>query len=85
MQEVLAPYLWVFSLVYIDDIVIYSCTFEDHLKHVDLMLIANVKITLSPPKCHLGYRSIIVLGNKIRTLDVRLVSLLGPHTVLRLR
>ena len=45
MQEVLAPYLWVFSLVYLDDIVIYSRTFKDHLKHVDLMLkaIANAK------------------------------------------
>ena len=74
MQEILAPYLWVFSLVYIDDIVVYSRTFEDHLKHVDLVLKAITKsgITLSPPKCHLGYRSIVVLGNK--------VSRLGPST-----
>ena len=72
MQEVLAPYLWVFSLVYIDDIVVYSRTFEDHLKHVDLVLqaIANARITLSPPKCHLGYRSIIVLGNKVSRLGL---------------
>ena len=72
MQEVLAPYLWVFSLVYINNIVVYSCTFEDHLKHVDLVLkaIANAKITLSPPKCHLGYRSIIVLGNNVSRLGL---------------
>ncbi|HEX9613546.1 MAG TPA: reverse transcriptase domain-containing protein [Candidatus Bathyarchaeia archaeon] len=72
MQEVLAPYLWVFTLVYIDDIVVYSRTFEDHLKHVELVLkaVANSKITLSPPKCHLGYRSIIVLGNKVSRLGL---------------
>lgn len=72
MQEILAPYLWVFSLVYIDDIVVYSRTFEDHLKQVDLVLkaIANSGITLSPPKCHLVYCSIVVLGNKVSRLGL---------------
>ena len=72
MQEILAPYLWIFTLVYIDDIVVYSQTFEEHLKHVDLVLKAVAKsgITLSPPKCHLGYRSIIVLGNKVSRLGL---------------
>ena len=72
MQEILAPYLWVFSLVYIDDIVVYSRSFEDHLKHVDLVLkaIAKSGITLSPPKCHIGYRSIIVLGHKVSRLGL---------------
>jgi hypothetical protein len=57
MQEILSPFLWIFTLVYIDDIVVYSKSFEDHLKHVDLVLkaIANSGLTLSPPKCHLGY------------------------------
>jgi len=72
MQEILAPYLWVFTLVYIDDIVVYSRTFEDHLKHVDLVLkaIASSGITLSLPKCHLGYCSIVVLGNKVSRLGL---------------
>lgn len=52
-------------LVYIDDIVIYLKSFEDHLKHIDLVLksITKSDLTLSPPKCHLGYCSIGVLGN----------------------
>ena len=72
MQEILAPFLWIFTLVYIDDIVVYSRTFEEHLKHVDLVLKAVAKsgITLSPPKCHLGYRSITVLGNKVSRLGL---------------
>ena len=38
MQEILSPFLWIFTLVYIDDIVIYSKSFEDHLKHVNMVL-----------------------------------------------
>jgi len=72
MQEILSPYLWVFTLVYIDDVVVYSRTFEDHLKHVDqvLKVIADSGLTLSPPKCHIGYRSIIVLGHKVSRLGL---------------
>ena len=65
MQEILSPFLWIFTLVYIDDIVVYSKTFEEHLKHVNIVLkaIAESGLTLSPPKCHLGYQSIVMLGN----------------------
>jgi hypothetical protein len=67
MQETLSPYLWVFALVYIDDIVVYSATFDEHVDHIDKVLAAVEKsgITLSPPKCHLGYRSILLLGQKV--------------------
>lgn len=72
MQNVLAPYLWIFTLVYIDDIVIYSKTFEDHLKHVDLVLKAIIqsKITLSPEKCHFAYQSLKLLGQKVSRLGL---------------
>jgi len=72
MQEILSPFLWIFMLVYIDDIVVYSKTFKDHLKHVDLVLkaIADSGLMLSPPKCHLGYQSIVVLGNIVSRLGL---------------
>ena len=35
MQNVLAPFLWIFALAYIDDIVIFSKTFDNHLDHLD--------------------------------------------------
>lgn len=35
MQNVLAPFLWIFVLVYIDDIVIFSKYFNNHLDHLD--------------------------------------------------
>jgi hypothetical protein len=72
MQEILSLYLWVFTLVYINDIVVYSRTFKEHLKHIDVVLkaIAASGLTLSPPKCHLGYRSIVVLGNNVFQLGL---------------
>jgi hypothetical protein len=72
MQEILSPFLWIFMLVYIDDIVIYSKSFDDHLTHVDMVLkaIAESGLTLSLPKCHLGYRSIVVLGNIVSRLGL---------------
>ena len=67
MQGVLAPFLWIFALVYIDDIVIYSKTFEEHLKHLDQVFeaIERSGITLSPEKCHLAYQSLKLLGQKV--------------------
>jgi hypothetical protein len=38
MQGVLSPYLWLFCLVYIDDIVVYSKNYEEHIDHLDKVL-----------------------------------------------
>ena len=70
MQGVLAPYLWLFALVYIDNIVIYSKNWHDHVDHIDKVLESIIAsgITLSPPKCHFGYSSILLLGQKVSRL-----------------
>ena len=72
MQGILAPFLWIFALVYIDDIVIFSKSFEDHLVHINLVLkaIGDAKITLSPGKCHFGYQSLMLLGQKVSRLGL---------------
>ena len=72
MQNILAPYLWVFTLVYIDDIVIYSLSFDDHVKHLECVFAAIEKagLTLSPSKCHLGYQSLMLLGQKVSRLGI---------------
>lgn len=72
MQNILAPYLWLFTLVYIDDIVVYSKTYEEHLEHLDKVLEAIEKsgLTLSPKKCHFFYSSILLLGHKVSRLGL---------------
>ena len=67
MQNVLSPFLWIFALVYIDGIVVFFITFNEHLRHLDNVFgsIANSGITLSPGKCFLGYQSLLLLGQKV--------------------
>jgi hypothetical protein len=91
MNEILAKYLWIFVLVYIDDIVVFSKTFEDHLRHLDWVLgaIAKAGITLAPSKCHVGYQSLLLLGQKVSRLGISthkekvdaIVTLKPPKTV----
>ena len=68
----LAPYLWLFCLVYIDDVVVYSTSYEKHLDHLDQVLgaIEKAGLTLSPTKCHLFYPSIVLLGHKVSRLGL---------------
>ncbi|TFY58379.1 hypothetical protein EVJ58_g6460 [Rhodofomes roseus] len=70
MQGVLAPYLWLFTLVYIDDVVVYSKSWQEHVSHLDKVLAAVIQsgLTLSPTKCHFGYSSILLLGQKVSQL-----------------
>jgi len=72
MQSILAPYLWIFCLVYIDDIVIYSKLYEEHIDHLDKVLeaIERAGLTLSPRKCHLFYGSILLLGHRVSCLGL---------------
>ena len=72
MQNVLAPFLWIFALVYIDDIVIFSRSFEDHLGHLDQVFkaVAETGITLATTKCHFAYQSLLLLGQKVSRLGL---------------
>ena len=72
MQNVLAPFLWIFALVYIDDIVIFSLTFEDHISHLDQVFQAIEKsgVTLAVTKCHFGYQSLLLLRQKVSRLGL---------------
>jgi hypothetical protein len=72
MQGVLSPYLWLFTLVYIDDIVVFSKSWDEHLVHLDKVLraITSAGITLSPLKCFVGYSSILLLRQKVSWLGL---------------
>ena len=72
MQSVLAPFLWIFTLVYIKDIIIFSLTLDDHISCLDQVFkaIGNSGVTLSVTKCHFGYQSLLLLGQKVSQLGL---------------
>ena len=64
MQEVLATYLDKFVVVYLDDILIFSNSFEEHIKHVHQVLetLRNHKLFAKRSKCSLFQQRIEFLG-----------------------
>ena len=67
LEHVLRSYTNKFVILYIDDILIYSTTFDDHLSHVAQVLqvlkVAQLKIQLN--KCQFAWNSVEFLGHFI--------------------
>ncbi|XP_066509706.1 uncharacterized protein [Hoplias malabaricus] len=53
-----------FAAAYIDDVVIYSSSWEEHLQHLGIVLrkIADAGLTANPSKCHLAREEVSYLG-----------------------
>ena len=66
MAEILTPCRQ-FSLVYIDDIVVFSRSFEEHLDHIRqlLSILSTYNFQLNPPKCKLFQLKIDYLSHII--------------------
>ena len=72
MQNILAPFLWIFTLVYIDNIVIFSKTYDNHLNHLDQVfkVVAKTGVMLAMTKCHFTYQSLLLLGQEVSHLGL---------------
>src|SRR6218665_991566 len=59
------PYIQQSVLCYLDDILIYSATFDEHLKHLTEVFQRpkDAKLKLNPPKCNFGLDKILYLGH----------------------
>ena len=66
MHDVLAG-LELFVGTYIDDIIIHSPTFEDHLQHVEKVFerLAEARLVAKPSKCVAGHAQVSYLGNLV--------------------
>jgi len=65
MHDVLLPHLDEFVIVYLDDILIYSKSQEEHLEHVEkvLKLLREHQLMAKPSKCEFGVPSVDFLGH----------------------
>ena len=73
MQSVLADILYKFVVVYLDDIVIFSNSIEDHLKHIKIVFdrIREHNLKLQIEKCKFLCNEIHYLGHIINETEVR--------------
>jgi hypothetical protein len=56
-----------YAKCYIDDIVVFSSTFDEHLLHIRSVLsaLADIGLTLNPDKCHVAHHSVKLLGHVV--------------------
>ena len=68
MNKVLGGILWIYTLVYLDDISVFSRTFEDHLKHLEEIFrrINKYNLRLNPKKCKFASPEIKFLGHIVK-------------------
>ena len=67
MNDVLADYLNDFVVVFLDDILIYSKTLEDHAIHLRKVLqkLRDHQLYVKASKCEIAYKSIEFLGQLV--------------------
>ncbi|MBW0462325.1 hypothetical protein O181_002040 [Austropuccinia psidii MF-1] len=59
-------------VVYIDDIIIYSETWEDHVQYIDrvLSICTPINLKISLKKCDFGQQELLALGHKVSGLSL---------------
>jgi hypothetical protein len=73
MEKVLKDGLHIFVFVYIDDIIIFSKTFSEHLSHLSsvLEMLREANLKASVEKCHLFLKEIKILGRIVSSEGIK--------------
>ncbi|EXX71174.1 gag-pol fusion protein [Rhizophagus irregularis DAOM 197198w] len=73
MDEVLRGYLWKFVMVYLDNVIIYSDTFEQHLEHLRVIFdrLEDAGLKLNPDKCSFVKEELEFLGHIVSNKGIR--------------
>jgi hypothetical protein len=74
MNHIFSPYIGRFMDIYLDDIVIYSDSLADHVKHVKIILdiLKREKLYLSRSKLHFLPRELKLLGRVVDDQGIRM-------------
>ncbi|MBW0483405.1 hypothetical protein O181_023120 [Austropuccinia psidii MF-1] len=72
MDTIFQEILECWMVVYIDDIIMYSETWEDHVQYIDRVLSKCTHINLKIPlkKCNFGQQELLALGHKFSGLSL---------------
>jgi hypothetical protein len=64
MNDVLCPYLDSFVIFYLDDILVYSATWEEHISHFMQVLetLKKHQLLANLKKCEFAHKSLVYLG-----------------------
>ena len=95
MDSILRNFKWQSALVYIDDIIIFSKTYDQHLLDVQAVLecIEQASFFLRPEKCHFCVPEILYLGHVVSADGVRtdpakikkVLEIANPKNIVELR
>ncbi|CAF0897104.1 unnamed protein product [Adineta steineri] len=79
INHVLGRTRWKYALAYIDDVIIYSKTFEEHLSHLKeiCQLLKDTRFRLNPEKCEIARTQTEYLGHQITNGEIRP----SPHNI----
>ena len=72
MNSILQPHLRKFVVVFLDDILVFSKTWEDHQHHLQTVLetLRNSELYCKQSKCEFGVREVLFLGHKINGTSI---------------
>lgn len=73
MNNLLAPFIDKFALVYLDDVIIFSKTEEEHREHIGkvMNLLSENKLVVSEKKCNWFQTSLLFLGHIVDGAGMR--------------
>ena len=76
MTQALRGMNWKFALIYVDDILIFSQNFEEHLIHLDQIFqrLREANLKLKPSKCKFATKKVIYLGHVLSKDGVQVDS-----------
>ena len=72
MNQVMSDLIFKIVLVYLDDLLVYSSSFDRHLHALELVLskISDEGLKLNPEKCQLAHSEVAFLGHRISAAGV---------------
>lgn len=69
----LGPMKWLHAIGYIDDIIVFSPTFEEHVAHLTKLFeaVRKANLQLHPKKCYFGCKEVKYLGHMVSREGIR--------------